>query len=227
VRFFAIAGPCEAHGPHIYHLGMTTLYYARRTCALASHIALEYAGAPYDTVRVDFARQQQRSPEYLRLTPKGRVPALVTDRGVITETPAVLLYVAQNFPQAKLAPLDDAFLMAKVNEFNNYLCSTVHVAHAHGPRGSRWADDEGAIQAMRAKVSQNMAECFGLIEGGMLQGPWVLGEQFSICDPYLFTLAGWLEGDGVDIASFPKVQDHHRRMAADPVVQKVLAQQSA
>jgi glutathione S-transferase len=227
VRNFAVPRVYDAHGPHIYHLRMTTLYYARRTCALASHIALEYSGAPYETVRVDFARQQQRSPEYLRLNPKGRVPTLVTECGVITETPAVLLYVAQNFPQAKLAPLDDPFLLAKVNEFNNYLCSTVHVAHAHGPRGSRWADDESAIQAMRAKVSHNMAECFSLIEGGLLKGPWVLGEQFSICDPYLFTLAGWLEGDGVDIARYPKVQDHYRRMAADPVVRKVLAQQSA
>jgi len=103
----------------------------------------------------------------------------------------------------------------------------VHVAHAHRPRASRWADDEAAMAAMRAKVPQTMAECFGLIETGMLQGPWVLGEQFSICDPYLFTLAGWLEGDGVDIARFPKVQQHHQRMAGDPVVRKVLAQQDA
>jgi glutathione S-transferase len=206
---------------------MLTLYYARGTCALASHIALEYSGAPYDTVQLDFGQQQQRSPEYLELNPKGRVPALVTERGVITETPAVLLYVAQSFPQAGLAPLDDAFLLAKANEFNSYLCATVHVAHAHRPRASRWADDKNAIEAMRVKVPQNMADCFSLIEDGMLRGPWVLGDQFSICDPYLFTLAGWLEGDGVDIARFPKVQDHHRRMAADPVVQKVLAQQGA
>jgi glutathione S-transferase len=206
---------------------MLTLYYASATCALAPHIALEYSGAPYQTVRIDFGRQQQRSPEYLRLNPKGRVPALVTERGVITETPAVLLYIAQCFPQAGLAPLDDAFLLGKVNEFNSYLCSTVHVAHAHRRRGARWTDDENAIASMREKVPQNMAECFGLIEGGMLRGPWVLGEQFSICDPYLFTLAGWLEGDGVDIARFPRVQQHHRRMAEDPVVRKVLAQQDA
>jgi glutathione S-transferase len=203
------------------------LYYARGTCALASHIAFEYSGASYDTVRIDFGQQEQRSPEYLKLNPKGRVPALVTDRGVITETPAVLVYIAQAYPQARLAPLDDAFLLAKVNEFNSYLCATVHVAHAHRPRASRWSDDEGAMESMRAKVPRNMAECFELIENGILRGPWVLGEQFSICDPYLFTLAGWLKGDGVDIARFPKVQDHHRRMAEDPVVQRVLAQQGA
>jgi glutathione S-transferase len=206
---------------------MLTLYYATGTCALASHIALECAGAKYDAVRIDFSKQEQRSPEYLRINPKGRVPALATDHGVLTETPAVLLYIAQAHPQAKLAPLDDPFRLGKVNEFNSYICSTVHVAHAHRRRGARWADDERAHEAMRAKVPQNMGDCFELIEQKMLAGPWVLGEAFSICDPYLFTLAGWLEGDGVDIARFPKVAAHHARMRADPRVAKVLAQESA
>jgi glutathione S-transferase len=210
-----------------YHWGMLTLYYAPGTCALASHLALEYAGADYRAVRVDFANQQQHSPEYLRLNPKGRVPVLVTERGVLTETPALLQYISQAFPQADLAPLDDPFALARVNEFNSYLCSTVHVAHAHRVRGYRWADDEQAIEAMKKKVPQNIAECFGLIEREMFRGPWVLGERFSVCDPYLFTLAGWMKADGVDMAGFPKLADHHARMAADPVVVKVLAAQRA
>jgi glutathione S-transferase len=110
---------------------MLTFYYAPGTCALASHLALEFAGAPYEAKRLDFKQNQQRSPEYLRVNPKGRVPALVTERGVLTETPALLQYIAQAFPQAKLAPVNDAFLLAKGNEFNSYLCSTVHVNHAH------------------------------------------------------------------------------------------------
>ena len=86
---------------------MITLYYARGTCALASHLALEYAGAEYRTVRIDFAKKEQRSLEYLRLNPKGRVPALLTERGVLTETPALLQFISQSFPEAKLAPLHD------------------------------------------------------------------------------------------------------------------------
>lgn len=206
---------------------MLTLYYAPGTCALASHLALEYAGAPYEARRLDFKQQQQRSPEYLRINPKGRVPALATDRGVLTETPAILQYVAQSFPQAKLAPLDDAFLLGKVNAFNSYLCSTVHVAHAHKGRGPRWveADDTHSIEAMRRKVPQTMAECFTLIEEQMLEGPWVLGERFSTGDLYLFTLTRWLEGDGVDVNRFPKVAEHLRRMNEQPQVRKVLAEQ--
>jgi len=204
---------------------MLTFYYAPGTCALASHLALEFAGAPYEAKRLDFKQDQQRSPEYLRVNPKGRVPALVTDRGVLTETPALLQYIAQSFPQAKLAPVNDAFLLARGNEFNSYLCSTVHVNHAHKGRGYRWveADDTAALEAMKKKVPQTMAESFALIEEQMLKGPWVLGEQFSTSDLYLYTLTRWLEGDGVDVKRFPKVADHMRRMEALPQVQKVVA----
>ena len=206
---------------------MLTLYYAPGTCALASHLALEYAGARYETVRLDFGKKQQRSPEYLRINPKGRVPALVTDQGILTETPALLLFISQTFPQASLAPLEDPFLLARANEFNSYLCSTVHVAHAHRVRAYRWVDDAQAIEAIRKKVPQTVGESFELIESEMLKGPWVLGERFSICDMYLFTLAQWLEADGVDPNRFPKVADHRRRMSADPVVVRVLAAQNA
>lgn len=205
---------------------MLTLYYAPGTCALASHIALEQSGAHYNAVRVDFASGAQRSPEYLRINPKGRVPALVTERGILSETPAILQYIAQTHPQALLAPLDDPFELARMNAFNSYLCSTVHVAHAHKRRASRWADDPAAQEAMAKKVPQTMAESFTLIENEYLQGPWVLGEQISVSDAYLFTLASWLEGDGVDPSRFPKVADHTRRMQALPAVSKVLAAQS-
>src|SRR6478736_3207654 len=160
---------------------MLTLYYAAGTCALATHLALEYSGADYEAKRIDFKAEQQRAPEFLKINPKGRVPALVTDRGVLTENTALLQYVAQSFPQANLAPLDDAFLLAKVNEFNGYLASTVHVAHAHKGRGYRWVDaaDTASQDAMKKKVAQNMADCFTLIEEKYLKGPWVLGERFS------------------------------------------------
>src|SRR5215510_15005621 len=119
---------------------MLTLYYAAHTCSLATHIALEEAGAAYSTVRIDFGRTQQQSPEYLKINPKARVPALVTDRGILTETPAMLAYVAQSFPKSTLAPIEDAFAFAQVQEFNSYLCSTLHIAHAHRMRGYRWVD---------------------------------------------------------------------------------------
>jgi len=201
---------------------MLRLYYTPNTCALATHIALEEAGAEYDLVRVDFASEEQRKPAYLALNPKGRVPTLATEGGLLSETPALLTYVAHRFPAARLAPLEDPFAFARIQAFNSYLCSTVHVAHAHRMRGYRWADDPAAIAEMQRKVPETVAACFDLIEREMLAGPWVMGADYTICDPYLFTLAQWLEADGVDVAKLPKVADHRRRMRERPAVAKAI-----
>ena len=145
---------------------MEKLYYSPGSCALASHIALEEAGADYETVRVDFGAEEQRKPEYLAINPKGRVPALITEKGILTETPAILLFIAQSHPEAGLAPLDDAFDLARLQAFNSYLCSTVHVAHAHRGRGHRWADDPAAI-----KLPYGVAIAFGTILAWFLHLP--------------------------------------------------------
>ena len=201
---------------------MIKLFWASGTCALASHIALEEAGAKYETAKLNFVEGDQRKPEYLKVNPKGRVPALVTDRGILTETPAILAWIAQTYPQAKLAPTDP-FDFAVVQAFNSYLCATVHPAHAHRPRAARWSDDPAAQETMKAKVPQNMSECFSLIENEYFKGPWVMGAAYSICDAYLFTISGWLASDGVDIAKFPLVHDHYKRMGERPAVKAVMA----
>ncbi len=206
---------------------MFTLYYAPNTCALATHIALLDAGAEYELKRIDFSKSQQQSPEYLAINPKARVPAMVTPRGILTETPALLAFVAQSFPEAKLAPLDDPFAFAQLQEFNSYLCSTVHVAHAHRVRGYRWADDPAAIEAMKKKVPQSVGACFELIEREMLKGPWVMGDTYTIADPYLFTIAQWLEADGVDTSRLPRVMDHRSRMMERPNVKRALEEEHA
>ena len=155
---------------------MLTLYYAPNTCALASHIALEEAGAAFEARRIDFASAGQTKPEYLAINPKGRVPALVVGRGVLTETPAILAFIAQSYPEARLAPLDDPFAFAELQAFNNYLCATVHVAHAHRVRGYRWADEPAAWETMKKKVPQSVGACYDLIERELFRGPWVMGE---------------------------------------------------
>jgi glutathione S-transferase len=202
---------------------MLTLFYSPGSCSLAPHIALEEAGAEYEIVRTSTRDGDQRKPEYLAINPKGRVPALVTAQGVVTENPAILAFVAQSYPQAKLAPLDDPFAFAQAQAFNSYICSTLHVAHAHRHRGYRWADDKAAQAEMTRKVPETVSACFQLIEDEMLKGPYVLGEAFSICDAYLFTVADWMEQDGVDPKRFAKVYEHRERIRGRPAVGKVLA----
>lgn len=206
---------------------MLTLYYSPNACSLASHIALEEIGAPYEAKRVNFGAEQQKSADYLALNPKARVPTLVTPRGILTETPAILAFLAQSFPDRKLAPLDDPFAFAELQAVNSYFCSTVHVAHAHKGRGSRWADEESSFADMKRKVPQSMTACFELIESRVLKGPWVMGAAFTVADPYLFVLTRWAEGDGVDLSRLPRVADHYARMQARPAVKTVLAREAA
>jgi glutathione S-transferase len=206
---------------------MNTLYFSPGSCALVSHIALAESGLPYKTRRLNLAEGEQRAETFLRINPKGRVPALVTDSGVVTETVAILAYIVQIAPEARLAPLGDPFLFARMQAFNAYMASTVHVAHAHGRRGYRWADQESSFEDMRNKLPQTMRECFRMIEDGMLEGPFVMGERYSVADPYLFVIAGWLKGDGVDIAEFPRVEAHYQLMLERPAVQKAMAEERA
>jgi len=202
---------------------MMKLHYAPRTCALAVHIALEESGAPYELRKVDFSQREQTSAAYLAINPKGRVPALVTDRGVLTETPAMLAFIAQSYPDARLAPLDDPWQFAQLQAFNAYLCATVHVAHAHRVRGYRWADEPSAIEAMVRKAPEVVLACFELIERTMFKGPWVIGDEYTVADAYLFTLAQWWEVDQVDPRRVPKLADHRLRVNERPAVQRALS----
>lgn len=199
------------------------LYFAPDTVARASLIVLEEIGVPFEAVQVDFKRGAQRGAEYLGINPKGRVPSLVTGQGVLTETPAILTYLAQQFPAAQLLPAD-LFQAAQVQEFCAYLCATVHVSHAHRVRGARWSDDPAVIAGLKVKVAQNMGDHFAYLEG-RYGGPWVMG-SYSVADPYLFVVAGWLGSDGVDIARFPKIAAHHAAMIARPAVQRALRRES-
>jgi len=189
-----------------------TLYTAQASIGWVSHIALEESGLDYEAVALDFSRQQQTSADYLKINAKARVPSLVVDQGIITETPAILTYIAQLAPNSPL-----------VNSFNNYLCSTVHVAHAHKMRGHRWVDDEAAKKAMTAYVPTSLGLCIDLIEGELLQGPWVHGDSFSISDPYLYRISTWMDSDGVDINKYPKVKAHREAMEARESVKAVVA----
>ena len=200
---------------------MLTLYYAPKTCSLAPMIALEEAGADYTAHKVDFAKNEQNTPPFKYVNPKGRVPALATDKGVITENVAILSFIADVYPKMRLSR-SDPFAFAQMQAFNSYLSSTVHPHHAHNRRGARWSDDAAVVEAMKIKVPQNMTDCCVMIEKEYLKGPWVMGEQYTVADAYLFTIANWLEGDGVDTSKFPKILAHRAAMLERPAVQAAM-----
>ena len=201
---------------------MLTLYFAPGTIAAAAGIAMNEAQVDYEPRRVDFSSAEQRGSDFLAINPKGRVPALVTSRGVLTETSAILDYVAALNPKAGLVP-DDAFDAARMRSAMTYLASTMHVNHAHGGRGMRWADDAASWADMKQKVPQTMTESAAYVEEHIMTGPFVLGEQFSLADPYLFVVSTWLPGDGVDMSQFPKLAAFHAAMWERPSVRMALS----
>ncbi|MGR3546946.1 MAG: glutathione S-transferase family protein [Roseovarius sp.] len=198
------------------------LYYAKGTISIAVAIALHEAGLDFEPMRLDFRAGEQSGATYLAINPKGRVPALVTDNGILTETGAILDYIADSAPQAGLRP-SDPHQAAKMREAMYYLASTMHVNHAHKMRGHRWANEQSSFDDMKAKSVQTMTDSATYVETHLLTGPYVLGETLSLADPYLFVACNWLEGDGVDVAQFPKITAFMQAMRARPSVAQVIA----
>ncbi|WP_424977716.1 glutathione S-transferase family protein [Leisingera sp. S232] len=198
------------------------LYYAPRTISVAVAIALEEAGVTYETVKLDFATKEQSGPAYAQINPKGRVPALAVEGGILTETGALLEYVADMAPETSLRP-QDPVLQARMREVMFYLASTMHINHAHKLRGARWAKERSSWKDMQKMVPQTMAEsCVYLSQYG-LRGPFVLGENVSLADCYLYVVCTWLEGDGVTVADFSKIQNFMTAMEQRDSVRSVYA----
>ena len=197
------------------------LYYAPNTISIAVAIALDEAGLGYEPVLVNFRDAEQTKPAYLALNPKGRVPTLETDGHLLTETGAILEYIAAVTPEANLVP-GDPLEAAHVRSVMYYLASTMHVNHAHRLRGSRWADRTESHADMTAKVPETMAQSARFVEQFCLRGDYVLGDRFTIADPYLFVVCNWLEGDGVTLGNFPAVTAFLDRMRSRDSVQKAI-----
>ncbi len=208
---------------------MIRLYYAPNGCSLAPHIALEETGADFEAVRLDFRSSEQRGAAYRAINPKGRVPAVVTDQGVLTECVAILGWIAQAWPEAGLAPLDDPWAFAQMQSFNAFLASSVHPAYAHVSRPGRYADGEAAAAAMLAKAPEALGDFFALIEDQLADGrPWIHGDRYTVSDPYLMVMTGWVFGRALlDPAGVPHAAAHRARVAARPAARRALAREAA
>ena len=180
------------------------LFYAPNSISVATAIALEEAGITYTPRLVDFASSAQSQPEYLAVNPKGRVPALVIDGQILTETGALLEHIAMLAPQAGLVP---AAPMAafRMREVMYYLATTMHVAHAHKLRGARWADKPESHADMTAKVPETMSACCTHLEATCDFAPFVVAGGLTLADIYLYVICTWLPGDGVRVEEFPRL----------------------
>ncbi len=204
---------------------MLKLFYTPGACSMVPHIALEESGATYARHPIDFATSEQLTPEYRAINPKGQVPALVTDRGVITEIPAMLGYIARSFPEAQLLPWEDPFAFAQAQAFHMHIATTIHVLFRQISRPEYFADGEAAKAALKAKVPEMSDRYFGIIEDRLRDGRlYVHGDGFTLSDTYLFVFASYLRmGDRGDVAKLPFVVAHRDRIRQRPAVERILA----
>ena len=201
------------------------LYYAPGACSLAPHIALEEVGAPFELSRIDLAANQQNSPEYLRINPKGRVPALVDGDWVLTEAPAILRYIAVRHPAAALWPWDPRE-EARCTEWLNWLASTIQAAFGHVRRAARYASDLKAVEDVAATGKKTCRELWRAVDEKIGRGPWAIGDRYSVADPLLLVYWTWGRGPmlAFDMAhDFSHWTAHARRLAARPAVQRAFA----
>lgn len=198
-----------------------TLFAAPGSCAVAPVIAFCEAGADFELRTVDYRVNEQRGDAFLAVNPKGRTPVLVTDRGVLTENPAILAWIAQTWPQAKLAPpVDDAWAFAQLQSFNAWICSTLHPSFAHILRPMRYADGEAHQAEVRRKGIELVDDAFRMAEEELFKGPWAMGEVYSVADPYLYVMTCWLPraAELKPVSAYPKLADHFARMRRRPAV---------
>ena len=135
-------------------------FYSPGACSLAPHIVLEETGAAYEPMHIALAKGEQRTPEYLRINPKGRVPALAEGAWTLTENPAILRYLARRFPETELWP-NETQEEARCAEWLAWLASTIHVAYAHVRRPERYAGDPKAIEDVVTKGGETCRDLWG------------------------------------------------------------------
>jgi len=201
------------------------LYMAPYTCARVTAIALEQAGVPFETRLVRFLKGEHKSPEFRRLNPLGKVPALEIDGTVLTENVAILTYLAERFPDAGLMPrVQTAAARAQQLTDLCFCASTLHplVTRVRMPMFFAGADNAAVV---KRTAEQAMDEYFQVVEDRLANGPWWYGASWSAMDGYLYWVFWRVEGAGYDVSRFPRFTAHARAMEHRPAVQRALARE--
>jgi len=205
---------------------MITLCFAPGSCARVPLIALEEIGVPFETRLIAFMKGEHRTPDFLALNPAGKVPALIVDDGVVTQNTAILRYLAQRFPEARLLPaiadlLAEAQLLARLAWFSadlHPIVTRIRMPHF-------FCDLDSAPARVRELGETAMAFQLAEVERDLAVSPWLLGGDWSILDAYLHWVWFRITGAGFDATPFPAIVDHARRMAERPAVQRALARE--
>lgn len=193
------------------------LYYSPGACSLSPHIVLREAGVPFDLEQVDLkAKKTKAGGDFLAINPKGQVPTLALDGGeILTEGPAIVQYVADHKPGAGLAPAAGTLARYHLIEWLNYITSELH--KSIGSLFSPTTPD-----AWKSVVKESLPAKLAYVEKQLGDKPYLLGNEFSVADAYLFTILNWTNFLKIDLSGHPKLGAYMARVAARPKVQEAL-----
>jgi len=196
------------------------LYYSPGACSLSPHIALLEAGLPYDLVKVDLrAKKLENGDDYLKVNPKGQVPAIALDNGqVVTEGPVIVQMIADHAKDKNLAPPRDSEERYKLQEWLNYITSELH--KNFGPMFSPVLADEA-----KAFFKDRVMGKFKYVESQLAGRDYLMGKQFTVADGYLFTMLSWAEHLKFNLSAMPNLLAYKARVGARPKVQEALTRE--
>jgi glutathione S-transferase len=196
------------------------LYYAPGACSLSPHIALLEAGLPYDLVKVDLrAKKLENGDDYLKINPKGQVPALVLDSGeLVTEGPVIVQMIADKVPAKNLAPGRDSAERYKLQEWLTYINSELH--KNIGPLFNPMLSDEA-----KGVFKDRAMGKFKYVDSQLAGHEYLMGKQFTVADGYLFVMLRWAEGMKFDLSGLNNLLAYKDRIAARPKVQEALVKE--
>jgi glutathione S-transferase len=196
------------------------LYYSPGACSLSPHIALLEAGLPYDLVKVDLrAKKLENGDDFLKVNPKGQVPALALDSGeLITEGPVIVQMIADSVAAKNLAPARDSAERYKLLEWLNYITAELH--KNFGPMFSPVLPDE-----TKAFFKDRVMGKFKYVDGALAGHDYLMGKHFTVADAYLFTMLCWADRMKFDLSGLPTLLAYKARVAARPKVQEALTKE--
>jgi glutathione S-transferase len=196
------------------------LYYSPNTCASADHIVLEWIGKPYQTQRL--SREERAMPAFRAINPSGAVPVLEVDGWRLTQNAAILNYLADTHPEAKLGGDGSAKGRAEVNRWLAFVNSDVHPTFKPLFGSTAYLEDAAAIEKSKENARASLRTLFMRADEQLANNDWIAGAR-SIVDPYLYVTLRWAKGTGVDLSGLDNLARFVARIEADPGVRKVLA----
>jgi glutathione S-transferase len=198
---------------------MMTLYFSPGACSLASHIGLEETGATYEIKPILLAKGQQKTEDYLKINPRGKVPALNVEGKILVENTAILTYLARRFPEKRLMPADPAEEARCIGTMC-WFSSVVHPSYQRFHRPERFAESEAAHAGVKENGRKlfwaNLQEIDSMIEAN----DWVMGREFTAVDPYALVFYGWGERSGFPMKELSAYTAWQERMMKRPTVKK-------